>query len=103
MYVRRAAHLTFIYSGEYGMGTQANELSLGCDCLGTIHYMVRVSNYQRGKQTKRISLVPISAMMEMQSTSRTPSASMKKTLDSSGNIPISAQEVSFTQSGLVDL
>lgn len=26
-------------SGEYGMGTMANELSLGCDCLGTIHYM----------------------------------------------------------------
>ena len=27
-------------SGEYGMGTQANELSLGCDCLGHIHYLV---------------------------------------------------------------
>lgn len=25
--------------GEYGMGTQANELSLGCDCLGQIHYL----------------------------------------------------------------
>ncbi|KAI0084516.1 peroxisomal copper amine oxidase [Irpex rosettiformis] len=25
-------------SGEYGMGNQANELSLGCDCLGQIHY-----------------------------------------------------------------
>ncbi|KZT38380.1 peroxisomal copper amine oxidase [Sistotremastrum suecicum HHB10207 ss-3] len=25
--------------GEYGMGTQANELSLGCDCLGKIHYL----------------------------------------------------------------
>ncbi|CAE7052540.1 unnamed protein product [Rhizoctonia solani] len=25
--------------GEYGMGVQANELSLGCDCLGTIHYL----------------------------------------------------------------
>ncbi len=22
------------------MGTQANELSLGCDCLGQIHYLV---------------------------------------------------------------
>ena len=30
-----------IFSGEYGMGTQANELSLGCDCLGKIHYLVR--------------------------------------------------------------
>lgn len=29
------------HSGEYGMGTQANELSLGCDCLGQIHYLVR--------------------------------------------------------------
>ena len=28
------------YSGEYGMGTMANELSLGCDCLGQIHYLV---------------------------------------------------------------
>ncbi|KAG8888903.1 hypothetical protein FRB98_006445 [Tulasnella sp. 332] len=26
--------------GEYGMGTQANELSLGCDCVGAIHYLV---------------------------------------------------------------
>ncbi|CAL1702502.1 unnamed protein product [Somion occarium] len=26
-------------AGEYGMGTMANELSLGCDCLGQIHYM----------------------------------------------------------------
>ncbi|TBU23317.1 peroxisomal copper amine oxidase [Dichomitus squalens] len=25
--------------GEYGMGTMANELTLGCDCLGKIHYM----------------------------------------------------------------
>ncbi|KZV71517.1 hypothetical protein PENSPDRAFT_675329 [Peniophora sp. CONT] len=26
-------------TGEYGMGTMANELALGCDCLGQIHYM----------------------------------------------------------------
>lgn len=26
-------------SGEYGMGIMANELSLGCDCLGKIHYL----------------------------------------------------------------
>ncbi|KAH6917114.1 peroxisomal copper amine oxidase [Coprinopsis sp. MPI-PUGE-AT-0042] len=26
-------------SGEYGMGTMAKELSLGCDCLGSIHYL----------------------------------------------------------------
>ena len=24
--------------GEYGVGMMANSLSLGCDCLGTIHY-----------------------------------------------------------------
>lgn len=29
------------HSGEYGMGTMANELTLGCDCLGQIHYLVR--------------------------------------------------------------
>ncbi|KAI6014122.1 copper amine oxidase [Pisolithus microcarpus] len=26
-------------SGEYGMGIMANELTLGCDCLGKIHYL----------------------------------------------------------------
>ncbi|KAJ6497511.1 copper amine oxidase [Mycena sanguinolenta] len=26
-------------SGEYGMGVMANELTLGCDCLGKIHYL----------------------------------------------------------------
>lgn len=25
--------------GEYGLGTMANELALGCDCLGQIHYL----------------------------------------------------------------
>ncbi|KAF8340462.1 copper amine oxidase [Cantharellus anzutake] len=25
--------------GEYGMGAMANDLTLGCDCLGTIHYL----------------------------------------------------------------
>ena len=32
--------------GEYGIGTQANELSLGCDCLGKIHYLVSISMLQ---------------------------------------------------------
>ncbi len=28
------------------MGTMANELTLGCDCLGKIHYLVgRMSNF----------------------------------------------------------
>ena len=35
------SNLLLLYSGEYGMGTMANELSLGCDCLGQIHYLVR--------------------------------------------------------------
>lgn len=26
-------------AGEYGMGTMANDLDLGCDCLGQIHYI----------------------------------------------------------------
>ncbi|TDL20438.1 peroxisomal copper amine oxidase [Rickenella mellea] len=26
-------------AGEYGMGTMANDLTLGCDCLGQIHYL----------------------------------------------------------------
>lgn len=26
--------------GEYGMGMLSNSLSLGCDCLGEIHYLV---------------------------------------------------------------
>ena len=38
---KKKAYLIFFYSGEYGMGTMANELSLGCDCLGQIHYLVR--------------------------------------------------------------
>jgi primary-amine oxidase len=30
----------FIRSGEYGVGMMANELSLGCDCVGHIQYLV---------------------------------------------------------------
>ena len=30
--------------GEYGIGMLANSLSLGCDCLGAIHYFDAVSN-----------------------------------------------------------
>ena len=33
-----------LLSGEYGMGTMANELTLGCDCLGKIHYLVSLPN-----------------------------------------------------------
>jgi primary-amine oxidase len=27
--------------GDYGIGAPANSLSLGCDCLGVIHYSTR--------------------------------------------------------------
>ena len=43
-----------LLSGEYGMGTMANELSLGCDCLGQIHYLV--SFYFRFKPLVEIGL-----------------------------------------------
>ena len=38
----RTFSLNFVrrLSGEYGLGTMANELALGCDCLGQIHYLV---------------------------------------------------------------
>ena len=35
-------------AGEYGIGTLANSLSLGCDCLGEIHYFDAVMNDGRG-------------------------------------------------------
>lgn len=42
--------------GEYGMGTMANELSLGCDCLGQIHYLV-----SERPRTYVLCLTPVSA------------------------------------------
>ena len=38
--LERAFFLNVLSSGEYGMGTMANSLALGCDCLGKIHYLV---------------------------------------------------------------
>jgi len=35
-------------AGEYGIGTLANSLTLGCDCLGEIHYFDAVMNDGRG-------------------------------------------------------
>jgi len=35
-------------AGEYGIGTLANSLTLGCDCLGEIHYLDAVMNDGRG-------------------------------------------------------
>jgi hypothetical protein len=47
--VRRSCFAPFVnfvdrVSGEYGLGTMANELALGCDCLGQIHYLVCYSS-----------------------------------------------------------
>lgn len=36
-------------TGEYGMGQCANSLTLGCDCLGYIHYFDAVMNNSRGE------------------------------------------------------
>lgn len=36
-------------SGEYGMGQCANSLTLGCDCLGFIHYFDAIMNNSRGE------------------------------------------------------
>ncbi|QBD83490.1 primary-amine oxidase [Ktedonosporobacter rubrisoli] len=35
--------------GEYGIGTLANALELGCDCLGVIHYFDAVVSDSRGR------------------------------------------------------
>jgi primary-amine oxidase len=39
------------------MGTQANELSLGCDCLGQVHYLVRTS-FRLARETPSIHSQP---------------------------------------------
>jgi primary-amine oxidase len=38
--------------GEYGVGTLANALELGCDCLGHIHYFDALMTDSRGKLVK---------------------------------------------------
>ncbi|HEU5090448.1 MAG TPA: hypothetical protein VFT99_23500, partial [Roseiflexaceae bacterium] len=38
--------------GEYGLGTLANSLSLGCDCLGYIHYFDALMNDSHGNVVK---------------------------------------------------
>lgn len=49
------------------MGTMANELTLGCDCLGQIHYLVR-NRYRTlppaANDSPRVD--PTSDTMEMQ-------------------------------------
>ncbi len=36
-------------AGEWGLGRMANSLTLGCDCLGEIHYFDAVMSNERGK------------------------------------------------------
>jgi primary-amine oxidase len=40
-------------AGEWGLGRMANSLTLGCDCLGEIHYLDDVYSDERGKARTR--------------------------------------------------
>ena len=61
--------------GEYGIGTLANSLALGCDCLGTIRYFD--AHYARQPRQGRHA-------------SRTPSACTRRTTACSGSTPTGA-------------
>lgn len=81
-------------SGEYGMGQMANELSLGCDCVGQIHYLVslvtltiRNSSHKVRMNSRVRTLVSTAAPP----SSRTPSASTRRTPASCGSTPTTAQ------------
>ena len=56
-------------AGEWGLGRMANSLTLGCDCLGEIHYFDYVFADERGKPH----------------TGPTPSACTRRTTPSSGS------------------
>lgn len=43
--------------GDYGLGFCANELTLGCDCLGHIHYFDTVLNDSEGKPVHKKNVV----------------------------------------------
>ncbi|KAL9098140.1 MAG: hypothetical protein Q9163_006145 [Psora crenata] len=45
--------------GDAGAGTMANNLELGCDCLGTIHYMNAVVSDDQGNPVPRANTVCI--------------------------------------------
>ncbi|HXZ61219.1 MAG TPA: primary-amine oxidase [Acidimicrobiales bacterium] len=44
-------------SGEWGLGRMANSLTLGCDCLGEIHYFDYVFADERGKPRTRANAI----------------------------------------------
>ena len=69
----------------------ANELSLGCDCLGQIHYMVSVSSIWLLSFVLSILIFSLAASSHMTAArlfSRMPFASTKKITVFSGNIRI---------------
>jgi hypothetical protein len=75
------------------MGTMANELSLGCDCLGQIHYLVCWIVCELTLETDASdSQVHTSPMMGVPSLSRMQSAFMRKMLAFFGNTQITAME-----------
>jgi len=43
--------------GDYGLGYCANELTLGCDCLGHIHYFDAILNDSQGNPVERKHVV----------------------------------------------
>ena len=43
--------------GDYGLGYCANELTLGCDCLGHIHYFDATLSDSQGQPVKRKNVV----------------------------------------------
>ena len=43
--------------GDYGLGYCANELTLGCDCLGHIHYFDATLSDSKGQPVKRKNVV----------------------------------------------
>lgn len=82
----------FSFRGEYGMGAMANDLSLGCDCLGKIHYLVRKRVINRTLADSHHSPVHTLPMLEQRSSSRMRFAFMKRMLASSGSTLTTAQE-----------
>lgn len=73
------------------MGTMANDLSLGCDCLGKIHYLVRKRVINPNLADLHHSPVHTLPMLEQRSSSRMQSAFMRRMLASSGSTLITVQ------------
>jgi hypothetical protein len=74
------------------MGTQANELSMGCDCLGQIHYLVGLSECLQLLSHWGRSLDRTLQITELLWLLRTLSACMKKMPGPSGSIQTSVPE-----------